>query len=73
MQLLFHSTVQELNKELDSKLQLCSMPTFEDLYPEHDPGFEMLPPMVRPELSAPAVILHSSGKFTCEYLFNTFI
>lgn len=63
MQSLVQKSLEALSAEQGHEVQLCNMPAFEDFFPERDDGFELLPPMTRPELSTPAVILHSSGEF----------
>ena len=51
------------NERKQHEVKWLATPSFHDFYPVEgvDPNFESLPPMARPELSSPALILHSSG------------
>lgn len=51
-----------------ANLEMLRMPCFETLYGGSEENFEPLPPMMPPDPSDPALILHSSG--TC--LLQTF-
>lgn len=61
MQGVAKNALEEIKKE-GREAKILSMPTFEDLFPEKDSSFELLPLTTTPDLDAPALILHSSGE-----------
>lgn len=53
--------------DLPALPEVSSIPLFDDIYRPMEEPFKLLPPM-KPDPASPAVIVHSSGSFTCPSL-----
>ena len=61
MQLLASTACEQVSSDGGPIVNIHSIPLFESLYGHLSAPFEPLPPMKKPGLDSPALIVHSSG------------